>query len=166
MSPSPDRRPPAARGLSRRHLLQGAVVLGAGAGLGALGGTAPAALGAPALLRSRPEARWGVQSGDVRARSAVVWSKADRPARMLVEVAATEDFRRPRGHWSVDVGPDTDHTGQVRLEGLPAGTELFYRVRFDDGGRLGEALVGRLRTAPRDRRDVSFAWSGDVAGQG
>ena len=159
-------RPAAASGLSRRRLLQGAAVLGAGAGLGVLGGPTPAALGAPALLRSRPEVRWGVQSGDVTAHSAVVWSRTDRPARMLVEVAATADFRRPRGRWRLDVGPDTDHTGRVHLDGLPAGTELFYRVRFDDDGQHSEPVVGRLRTAPRDRRDVSFAWSGDVAGQG
>ena len=29
-----------------------------------------------------------------------------------------------------------------------------------------EAVVGRFRTAPADRRDVSFVWGGDVAGQG
>jgi alkaline phosphatase D len=27
-------------------------------------------------------------------------------------------------------------------------------------------VVGRFRTAPADRRDVSFVWGGDVAGQG
>jgi alkaline phosphatase D len=162
-APRPDT---AATGLSRRRLLQGAAVLGAGVGLGALGGSAPTAFGTPALLPSRPEVRWGVQSGDVTARSAVVWSKTDRPARMLVEVAATADFRRPRGQWRVDVGPDTDHTGRVHLDGLPAGTELFYRVHFDSDGQDSEPVIGRLRTAPRDRRDVSFAWSGDVAGQG
>jgi alkaline phosphatase D len=85
---------------------------------------------------------------------------------MQVEVAATESFRTTRGRWSVDVGPDTDHAGKVLLEGLPAGTELFYRVHFVAQGRAGEPLVGRLRTAPADRRAVSFVWSGDVAGQG
>ena len=29
-----------------------------------------------------------------------------------------------------------------------------------------EPVVGRFRTAPADRRDVSFVWGGDVAGQG
>ena len=27
-------------------------------------------------------------------------------------------------------------------------------------------MVGRFRTAPADRRDISFVWGGDVAGQG
>ena len=31
---------------------------------------------------------------------------------------------------------------------------------------LSEPLDGSFRTAPRDRRDVSFTWSGDLAGQG
>ena len=159
--------PPA--GFSRRRFLQAAAVVGAGAGVGGLAGSAPVAPGAPGFRVSRPEAQWGVQSGDVTATSAVVWSKTDRPARMVVEVAATENFRSPRGRWAVDVGPDTDHTGRVLLEGLPAGTELFYRVHFAEHGHAGQAsepLIGSLRTAPYDRRDVSFAWSGDVAGQG
>ena len=155
--------------LTRRRLLQTAVVVGGAAGLGTFAGPAPAAFGSPGLRVSRPETRWGVQSGDVTASSAVVWSKTDRPARMVVEVAATESFRRIRGRWRVDVGPDTDHTSKVLLSGLPAGTELCYRVRFAErgnSGRASEPLLGTFRTAPADRRDVSFAWSGDVAGQG
>ena len=31
---------------------------------------------------------------------------------------------------------------------------------------LGEPAIGRFRTAPADRRSVSFVWSGDTAGQG
>ena len=31
---------------------------------------------------------------------------------------------------------------------------------------LGEPVTGRFRTAPADRRSVSFVWSGDTAGQG
>ena len=155
--------------LSRRRLLQTAAVVGGAAGIGTLAGPAPAAFGAPGLRQSRPEVRWGVQSGDVTGSSAVVWSKTDRPARMVVEIAATESFRSPRGRRAVDVGPDTDHAGKVLLSGLPAGTELFYRVHFAENGNSGHAsepVIGTFRTAPADRRDVSFAWSGDVAGQG
>jgi alkaline phosphatase D len=31
---------------------------------------------------------------------------------------------------------------------------------------MSEPIVGRFRTAPSDKRDVSFVWGGDVAGQG
>ncbi len=160
-------------GLSRRQLLQAAAVVAAGGGACSLDdptptgrSSTPTPSGSPGLGRARPEVRWGVQSGDVTTTSAVVWSKADRPARMQVEIAATESFRTVRGRWTVDVGPETDHTGKVLLRDLPAGTELFYRVRFGAEGSSSEPLIGRLRTAPADRRSVSFAWSGDVGGQG
>ena len=158
--------PPA---LSRRRLLQAAAVLGGSTAAGTLLTPTPRAFAAPGQRHDRPEAAFGVQSGDVGATSAVVWSRTDRPARMLVEVAATESFRGRRMRWAVDVGPDTDYTGKVLLRGLPAGTELFYRVQFagrGNAGRKGEPIQGSFRTAPVDRRDVSFAWSGDVAGQG
>ncbi len=55
------------------------------------------------------------------------------------------------------------------MEGLPAGQDIFYRVRFEDLAAptiSSEAQVGRFRAAPNDRRSVSFVWSGDTAGQG
>src|SRR5258708_11423001 len=55
------------------------------------------------------------------------------------------------------------------VENLPGGQDIFYRVRFRDLSHTdvsSEPLVGRFRTAPADRRDVSFVWGGDVAGQG
>ena len=65
--------------------------------------------------------------------------------------------------------PESDFTAKMLLENLPAGQEIFYRVRFRDLAHIGiesEPVVGRFRTAPADRRDVSFVWGGDVAGQG
>ena len=46
---------------------------------------------------------------------------------------------------------------------------MFYRIRFQDLASptiVGEPAVGRFRTAPADRRSISFLWSGDTAGQG
>jgi phosphodiesterase/alkaline phosphatase D-like protein len=40
-------------------------------------------------------------------------------------------------------------------DGLPAGQEIFYRIRFQDLATpsiVGEPAVGRFRTAPSDRR--------------
>jgi alkaline phosphatase D len=31
---------------------------------------------------------------------------------------------------------------------------------------IGEPMVGRFRTAPADKRSISFTWSGDTVGQG
>jgi alkaline phosphatase D len=55
------------------------------------------------------------------------------------------------------------------LENLPASQDIFYRVKFRDLSHTSvesEPVVGRFRTAPADKRDVSFVWGGDVAGQG
>ena len=60
-------------------------------------------------------------------------------------------------------------TAKALIENLPAGQDIFYRVRFRDLSAptvLSEPAIGRFRTAPADRRSVSFVWSGDTAGQG
>jgi alkaline phosphatase D len=101
--------------------------------------------------------------------SGMVWARADRPSRTLVEVAATDSFRTILGGKSVDALPESDFTAKILLEGLPAGQDIFYRVRLADLSTptiLGEPIIGRFRTAPADRRSVSFVWSGDTAGQG
>jgi alkaline phosphatase D len=124
----------------------------------------------PYLSRAadRPQISHGVQSGDVSVDSGVVWARADRPARMLVETATTDSFKDPRGVF-VDALPETDLTAKALIENLPSGQDIFYRIRFQDiadPGILSEPAVGRFRTAPTDRRPVSFVWSGDTAGQG
>jgi alkaline phosphatase D len=118
---------------------------------------------------SRPQITHGIQSGDVSTDSAVVWARADRPSRMLVEAATTDSFRDIRSAIAIDALPESDFTAKALLEGLPAGQDIFYRVRFEDLAAptiSSEAQVGRFRTAPNDRRSVSFVWSGDTAGQG
>src|SRR5262249_4286255 len=146
--------------LTRRRFLAGAT-------------TAAAAtpLGLPAISRAndRPLISHGVQSGDVSADSGVVWARADRPARMHVEIATPDSFKDIRHAVFVDALPETDFTTKALIEGLPAGQDIFYRIRFQDlfePTLVGEAKVGRFRTAPTDRRPVSFIWSGDTAGQG
>lgn len=62
----------------------------------------------------RPVLTHGVQSGDAAAESAVVWTRADRPGRMWVEVARRPDFQGARLVRGPVLTPDTDHTGKVR----------------------------------------------------
>ena len=129
------------------------------------------ALAMPRLSRAadRPVVSHGVQSGDIGFDSGMIWSRADRPAQMMVEVATTESFKNARALPPVSVLPESDFTAKLLLENLPAGQEIFYRVRFRDLAHtsvIGEPVTGRFRTAPADRRDVSFVWGGDVAGQG
>jgi len=148
--------------LSRRRMLASASAAGA---LTLIGGIAR-----PYLSRAadRPRITHGIQSGDVSTASAVVWSRADRAARMRVELSTTESFREIIRATTVDALPQSDFTAKALLEGLPAGQDMFYRVAFEDiaTSLRGEAQIGRFRTAPADRRAVSFLWSGDTLGQG
>ncbi len=136
--------------------------------------TAAPAIGAiamPYLSRAadRPVVTHGVQSGDVGADGGVVWARADRPSQMMVEVATTESFADARALPPIAALPESDFTAKMLLENLPAGQDIFYRVRFRDLSHIdieSEPVIGRFRTAPADRRDVSFVWGGDVAGQG
>src|SRR5258708_1174635 len=77
----------AKRGLSRRQLLVRSASTVVLAGLGGLA--------RPYLSRAadRPQIACGVQSGDVTTGSAVVWARADRPARMHVECSTVESLR-------------------------------------------------------------------------
>ncbi|WP_315837797.1 alkaline phosphatase D family protein [Bradyrhizobium prioriisuperbiae] len=133
--------------------------------------TAVGGIARPSLSRAadRPVITHGVQSGDVSLESGIVWTRTDRPARMLAEIATSDSFKTIHGAVSVDALPDTDFTAKALLQGLPAGQDVFYRVRFQDhsfSGALSEPQVGRFRTAPRDRRSISFVWSGDTGAWG
>lgn len=154
------------REISRRKFLTGAA---GAAGLVLVSGVPVWAKPNRTGPSGRPRITHGVQSGDVTVRSGVLWARADRPARMVVEVSPTESFRKARRYRGPVATGKTDFTAQLDLRGLPADTDLFYRVSFEDEGRPGrmsEPVVGRLRTAPSDKRDVRFVWSGDTAGQG
>jgi alkaline phosphatase D len=150
-------------GLSRRTLLKAAA---ASATLTTLSG-----LTKPFISHAgdRPLITHGVQSGDATFDSGMVWARTDRPARMLVEAATTDSFRDIVAATTVDALPETDFTAKALLDNLPPGRDVFYRIRFqnlDVPAILGEPQIGGFRTAPVERRDVSFTWSGDVAGQG
>lgn len=148
--------------LSRRRFLSTATATG----IGFAGNIAM-----PYLSRAadRPVIGHGVQSGDVGIDSGVIWSRADRPSQMLVEVATTESFQDARALPSIAALPETDFTAKLLVENLPSDQDIFYRVKFRDLSHSSvesEPVTGRFRTAPAGRRDISFVWGGDVAGQG
>jgi alkaline phosphatase D len=154
--------------VSRRRFLRTA--LGSSASL-ALLPPAPFAQ-APSIVTSerlRPQTRSGLQIGDVLADRAVVWSRTDRPSRLLVERSFHDDFRDAvtvRGPLALE---SDDFVARVDLTDLVPDRSVFLRVAFEDlaSGLAGSApLAGRFRTAPAGRRSVRFVWSGDTAGQG
>ena len=99
-------------------------------------------MASPALFRpgisrasDRPVITHGVQSGDVSADGAVVWSRSDRPSRMIVEAATSDSFREIRQTIFADALPESDFTAKVLLDEL----------------RFQQALAGdgAYRTLPR-----------------
>lgn len=123
----------------------------------------------PGLLLNRPAITHGVASGDMRVDGATIWTRSDRPARMVVSTSPTESFANPQVFRSAAVlSPDTDGTGSLRLTGLPAGQDIHYRVHLEDlyTGIPSEPVDGVFRTAPAEAADIRFHWSADVAGQG
>lgn len=105
----------------------------------------------PYLSRAsdRPSVTHGLQSGDVTTDSGMVWARADRPARMQVEVSTVESFKTIHSGVYVDVLPEADFTAKALIENLPAGQDIFYRIRFQDLTSptiLGEPMIGRFRT--------------------
>ena len=115
---------------------------------------------------ARPSVTHGVVVGDVTARSALLWARADRAATMNVRLSAGP--HRPVAR--VRVRAADDFTGSVALRGLRPSTHYTYRVWFTSGqgasGR-GPEVRGTFRTAPRaaDAAEVKIAFGGDVAGQ-
>ena len=148
--------------LTRRDLLVRSASTVALAGLGSLA--------KPYLSHAadRPPVISGIQSGDVSDSAAVVWARADRPARMQVEYSTVESFKTILGQASSDALPAHDFTAKVLLGNLPPGQDIFYRVRFEDiaEGVSGETQTGHFKTASAEPTSISFVWSGDTAGQG
>ena len=103
--------------LGRRRVMQAV-----GAGL-LLPGLAPAVI---ASVKDRPQLTDGVQSGDLLGDRAMIWSRSDRAARMVVEWDTRSLFSNPRRFVSPLADARTDFTARVELTGLHADQAIFY----------------------------------------
>ncbi|NWO10791.1 alkaline phosphatase [Chromohalobacter salexigens] len=144
-------------------------VLGWGVKAGVALGTASLAPSIVLAESRRPRVTSGVMSGDMLSDRAMLWSRSDRPARMLVELADNPAFRSARQVRGPEVLPSGGLVGKLDVAGLGDIDTLHYRVRFaalDDPRALSEPVEGCLRLPPSRARDVRFVWSGDTVGQG
>ena len=160
------------RGITRRRLIESGLKACAAGSI--LHQQAAAQSGAPAIVKSeaaRPAIPQGVAVGDVTAGRAVVWSRTDRPARMVVEYSTSDKFEnvlRRTGPAALD---SSDFTARLVLTDLPANQRIFYRVSFQDLTDLRTFSApepGSFRTPPDAQRprDITLAWSADTVGQG
>jgi alkaline phosphatase D len=131
---------------------------------------------APAIAtseRARPSIAFGATAGDVDGNRAIVWSRTDRPARLVVEYSTTESFRDVKRLVGPAALEATDFTARVDLSNLPEDQRIFYRVRFQSLADLAvwsEPITGTFTTpivrSNRLARDVTIAWTADTVGQG
>ncbi|MFC0673656.1 alkaline phosphatase D family protein [Brachybacterium hainanense] len=152
---APDRRAnlAAQRRMSRRIFTGATLTTLVSAGvLGAL----PAA--ADATWKTKDPFTLGIASGDPTSDSVVLWTRLavdphardgrggmpDQAVPVHWELAADEQFRRVLRRGTEVGRPEAAHSIHVELEGLPAGTEFFYRFRT--GKHVSPA--GRTLTTP------------------
>ncbi len=164
---------------SRRRFLQATAATAAGVVLPRwrLDGAAPAIV---TSNNERPQVLQGLQLGDPADRAVVVWSRTDRPARMIVEWSRDERFRTVKRIAGPTAGEAADFTVRRLIDGLEAEREVFVRVSFESLGKeraTSEPVSGRFTVPPNASRGAGwrsrpgtdglrFVWGADTAGQG
>ncbi len=126
----------------------------------------------------------GIAVGDVTSQSALLWLRTDGPMMVQIEwgtVAAWDSLSKtgtavaPVARTSLfTTGQETDFTLAISLEGLTPATRYRWHVFAGRKGRegalteAGMAAQGEFTTLPgvQSHVPVTFAWSGDLGGQG
>lgn len=110
----------------------------------------------------------GIQIGDPAPGRTLVWSRTDRPARMMVQYAFDQDFTDAVTLRGPHATASTDYTARQDLINLPEGRDVYVKVWFEDltnQRRKSEPVTGRFHTVGKSE-NIRFVWGGDTAGQG
>jgi alkaline phosphatase D len=154
-------RKPARPELPRRKFLKHATLGGLAFTTG-IGGIlysrrAPAVI---AAASSRPSAAWGLQIGDVVGDRAIVWSRADKASRPIVEWSLDQSFSKSvtlRGPAALEA---SDFTARIDLTDLPSDEDVRRYVR---SGGIDLSCGGmKIYEAMRQTQADFFIHSGDT----
>ncbi len=120
---------------------------------------------APAVVAAAPPAATfthGVASGDVTHVSALLWTRVDREADLLIEVATDAAIHDVKFRRTVHVTGDSDFTAKVLAVGLAPGRRYFFRWRAP----TSTSETGTFWTAPAPgrRADLRFTYTADTDG--
>jgi alkaline phosphatase D len=127
---------------------------------------------APSLLRAEatiPKLTCGLAAGDLLHDRAILWTRADRPSRAIVEWDVSEKFAKPNRIVVPALVENSDFTMKLELEGLPPGERVVYRIQLEDlrdGKNRSEWMQGTFVTPAKEARDFTLVYTGDVCGQG
>lgn len=126
----------------------------------------------------------GVAVGDVSSQGALLWLRTDGPASVQVEWATVARWEQasklatavaPVSRTSfITTTEETDYTLTIPLEGLSPATRYRYHVLIGSADQTtrqlpaSPAAKGEFITLPDEKISaaVTFAWSGDLGGQG
>jgi alkaline phosphatase D len=102
----------------------------------------------------------GVAAGEVTAKSAILWGKANKSGTYAVSIARNRRFSRGVETDSVRARRSHDNTVQERVTGLQPAQRYFFRF---SRGRL-RSDIGTFVTAPAPRQNatIEFAFTGDT----
>ncbi|HEX8857002.1 MAG TPA: alkaline phosphatase D family protein [Thermoleophilaceae bacterium] len=103
---------------------------------------------------------YGVAAGEVTAKSALLWARADKAGSYTLQVSTDRRFRRFVDERVVKATKNHDNTLQRTIKGLKPDTTYYYR--FVNGSK--RSSVGKFRTAPdaSKAKTIKFAFSGDA----
>jgi phosphodiesterase/alkaline phosphatase D-like protein len=109
--------------------------------------------------------KYGVTTGDVRPKSAIVWARSNRQGKVLIQIARRGGFgkcnlNKAPGRFKVKAKKSNDLTVQKRIKKLRPGTKYKYRFCMKNGRR---SETGYFKTAPKQkqRKKIRFALAGD-----
>src|SRR4029450_11742601 len=111
--------------LSRRSFI-------ATAGAAGIVGASGLALPYYSRASQRPAFTHGVQSGDVDASSGMVWTRTDRPSRVMFEISSRAIFPTATRLAPLDTSPASDFTVKRLLTDLASDQDIFYRMTAAD----------------------------------
>lgn len=118
-----------------------------------------------AITSDVPLMEQGIQIGDVTSGHAIIWSRADRPARLIVQYADNTEFLDAvtlRGSYALE---DSDFTVRQDFTGRQRYLRESLVRNLTNEHNTSKPIVGHFHTLG-EHDDVRFVWGGDTAGQG
>jgi alkaline phosphatase D len=102
----------------------------------------------------------GVASAEVSSTSAVLWTRADRPGTITLELARSRSFDVGLKSTRLRAAKSTDLTVQTTAGALKPGTRYYFRF-LGKGSARSDRGTFRTAPSPTSARPVTFGWTGD-----
>jgi len=123
------------------------------------------------LNHNAASSKYQIASGDITDKSAIVWSRAEKPGIMTVQFSTDSSYSNSALKSTI-VNASTDFTGHIKLDMLSPNSTYYYKVWFARNDTSKKpipslASTGTFKTAPSqsDSKSLSFVVGGDLGGQ-